>query len=70
GIPDIIENEKNGLLIPLENRDALVSAIERLREDMVLRSKLGSEGRRTAEKYDWNIISERMQEVFKKVTHL
>jgi glycosyltransferase involved in cell wall biosynthesis len=47
GIPEIIESEKNGLLVPKENSEALLSALTRLADDTALREKLGVNLRQT-----------------------
>jgi|GEM_PF-2315148 glycosyltransferase involved in cell wall biosynthesis len=45
GLPEIIENEKTGLLIPPNNVDALYSAMLSLAKDNSLRQKLARQGR-------------------------
>ena len=40
GIPEIIENEKNGILVPAKNAGALASAIKKLQNDKELRDAL------------------------------
>lgn len=42
GIPDLIEHEKTGLLVPPKTPQALAEAVERLRSDAGLRSSLSS----------------------------
>jgi glycosyltransferase involved in cell wall biosynthesis len=44
GIPEVIENEYNGLLVPPRNPDAMASAILRVLNDDKLRNNLGSHG--------------------------
>lgn len=44
GITDIIEHEKTGLLVPLDNPEKLAEAILRLAEDSELRQKLSNTG--------------------------
>mgnify|MGYP001004945156 CR=1 FL=1 len=54
GIPTLIEDGINGLLVAAGDADALVDAIERLKTDPALARKLGHNGRQTAVvKYDW-----------------
>jgi glycosyltransferase involved in cell wall biosynthesis len=48
GIRDVIINEQNGLLVPLESVDSLKAALERLIEDAALRIKMGNAARATA----------------------
>lgn len=58
-IPDIVENEKTGLLVEPKNPKQLADAILKLANDEKLRKRLGEEGMKKAkEKYDWNIIVE------------
>ncbi|MCY4218602.1 MAG: glycosyltransferase family 4 protein [Gammaproteobacteria bacterium] len=50
GIPELLRDEKNGLIVQSEDVDALSNAIERLIRDAEYRNELSSEGRRTMEK--------------------
>jgi glycosyltransferase involved in cell wall biosynthesis len=45
GVPEIIENEESGLLVPPENPAALSAAILRVLKDDELRKRLGKAGR-------------------------
>jgi len=47
GIPQIVTNEVNGLLIPAADVAALTTAIERLLQDPTLRVRLGNAARTT-----------------------
>ena len=49
GVPDIIENEVCGLLVPPMDRHSLYNAMERLLTNDVLRKQLGSAGRKRVE---------------------
>jgi glycosyltransferase involved in cell wall biosynthesis len=54
GNPELIEHEKNGLLIPPDNEQALANAITRLIEDAPLKNKLALAARQKAEgEYSW-----------------
>lgn len=46
GIPELVSNEENGLLVPGRDEVALAAAIERLLTDARLRERLTEEGRR------------------------
>lgn len=46
GIPEVIENERNGLLVEPRNPDVLAAQILRLLDDDELRTRLGDTGRR------------------------
>ena len=52
GPSEIIENEKNGLLIPVEDEKALKEAMEKLFYDKELHVKLKANTRRSVKKYD------------------
>lgn len=45
GIPDIVQHEQTGLLVPVENHEALAAALVRLLDDTDLRKSLGAAAR-------------------------
>jgi glycosyltransferase involved in cell wall biosynthesis len=47
GIPEVIEDGQNGLLVPPEEVVPLAAALAKLLDDPILRKKLGSKGRET-----------------------
>lgn len=49
GIPELITDGENGLLVPPQQPEAIRAALERLLEDAELRTRLGAAARRTAE---------------------
>ena len=46
GIPNVIDNNKNGLLVPIKNPIKLAEAIEKLINNVELRSKFGTNARK------------------------
>jgi glycosyltransferase involved in cell wall biosynthesis len=50
--PELVADGSNGLLVDVDDTDALVAAAERLYGDHELRDRLRSGGRPTAEAYD------------------
>ena len=65
--PEIIENEKNGLLIPVEDEKALKEAMEKLFHDKGLYNKLKANSSKSVKKYcieniakDWINLFEEM----------
>lgn len=60
--PDIIYNEKNGLLCKVDDTDALTENARRIISDCELRRLLVCEGLKTAKKYDLSAIVKRYEE--------
>ncbi|MDP3784465.1 MAG: glycosyltransferase family 4 protein [bacterium] len=51
GIPEIVENEKNAILVPYNDRNALIRAIPRLIADSGLQRRLGRSARARAQEF-------------------
>jgi glycosyltransferase involved in cell wall biosynthesis len=67
GIPEVIRNGKNGLLVPPEDPVALAAALRRIRHDAVLAEVLGREGRETVrERYTHRRLAEHVMEVYRE----
>jgi colanic acid/amylovoran biosynthesis glycosyltransferase len=67
GVPELIENMKDGLLVAPGDEVALAEAIGRLMDDPELRRRLGCAGRqKVLAKYDLNRNGARLAEVFKR----
>jgi glycosyltransferase involved in cell wall biosynthesis len=68
GIVDIIEDGKNGFLVPPRDPKSLASAIERLLKDEDLRERLGEEGlRKVRKEFTWELVFKRVKEIYKLV---
>jgi len=63
GMADIVEDEFNGLLVQAAEAEGLARAIERLCHSTELRKQLGLEGQRTARRYTWEQITEKLEKV-------
>jgi glycosyltransferase involved in cell wall biosynthesis len=48
-VPELVDHERTGLLVPPGDEGALAAAIERLLGDAPLRERFGAEGRRVVE---------------------
>jgi glycosyltransferase involved in cell wall biosynthesis len=66
GMPDIIENDFNGLLIPPADAAALEEAILRLVNCEDLRRKLGMAARETMERFTWERTGRMVEALFKR----
>lgn len=65
GIPELIRNETDGILVPPSDDLALATAIKRLIEDSALRHRLGvAARRRVMEKYDLDRSVTHLAEIF------
>ena len=70
-VPEIIEEEKTGLLFPPDDGDALSERLIRLLTDPGRAKQLGEAGRKRAETYyTWPATVERMESVFEQVSHV
>jgi glycosyltransferase involved in cell wall biosynthesis len=67
GVPELIRDGTNGLLVPPADEGSLAGAILRLMSDPDLRFKLGREARRTVlDQYDLDKNGERLVEIFRR----
>jgi glycosyltransferase involved in cell wall biosynthesis len=67
GMPDVVENEFNGLLIPPADATALEEAILRLADSVELRRKLGQAGRDSIQRHAWENAGQRLEALFLQV---
>ena len=66
GTSEIVESEKNGLLIPVEDEEALKVAMERLFFDRELYARLKVNSQKSIEKYNINNIIENWLNLFEE----
>ena len=65
GIPDLVEDGVNGLLVPARDPSALAAALRRLLDDPDLAARLGRAARATvAERYTLELALERLEQVY------
>ncbi len=69
GIPELIKNGENGVLVPPRSPMMLRNAIQELLKNDKLRTQLASQGRKTIEKnkLTWEEHARRLIEIYKKV---
>jgi glycogen synthase len=68
GIPDVIEDGLNGVLVPPGEPEALARAINRLLADRDLACRLSEEAQERAKDHDWEVLAERVLAVYRGVT--
>ena len=65
GVPEVIEDGVNGMLVPPGDPEALARAIDRLLADRNLARRLSAG---TGKDYDWEVLAERVLRVYRGVT--
>jgi glycosyltransferase involved in cell wall biosynthesis len=68
GAPEIVRDEREGLVVDPFDTPALTSAIGRLLSDEPLAAHLGAAGRERVGEYAWSAIGERYREIYRAVT--
>jgi glycosyltransferase involved in cell wall biosynthesis len=67
GIPELIDDGVNGLLVPSDDPDALAGAVLSLHEDPELALRLGSAGQATVrERFDGDVLARQLAMLFKQ----
>jgi len=56
GIPYLLEHERDALLVPPDDPEAMTTAVRRLLADPALAEKLSRNARKKAEQCDWSIV--------------
>lgn len=65
GIPDIIRDRENGLLVPVKDSGAIVNALLELIENKRFAQKLAAQGHKDADNYQPLIISRACMDIYK-----
>ncbi len=68
GVPEIVHDRKNGLLVRPEDAAALADGMRVLLDDPDLRNRLGAAGRNDAREYSWPHITEQYLAVYEAAT--
>ncbi|MGH8901860.1 MAG: glycosyltransferase [Egibacteraceae bacterium] len=69
GIPELVEDERTGLLVPPRDPLALASALRRLHNDSQLRRRLGIAGRdKVVSEFNLHANAERLADLFRETT--
>jgi len=68
GLPEVVSDEENGLVVPPADPRALAEGIIRLLDDASIRSKFGEAARRRAAGFDIRQAVQRMEAVYEALT--
>ena len=67
GIPDIVKDGENGLLVKPGDVEGLADALIYLLKNEDVREKMGDDGRKKVENYSWEKIAEETDKIYKKL---
>ncbi len=68
GMKDVIQHEKNGLLVPIRSPQEIANAVERLLREPALRAQLGQAARAEAlQNYNWQKVAEPVRHVYERL---
>lgn len=68
--PELVNEIGFGIVVEYGNIDQITSAITRLRDDLELRKRLGSNGREAfLQKYNWDIMEKKLYDVYENLLH-
>ncbi|MGO9633210.1 MAG: glycosyltransferase [Steroidobacteraceae bacterium] len=70
GLPEVVENDVTGYVVPKGDAAALANAIDRLLADDALRFQMGEAGRiRALGRFDWDLSVKKFEAVYEHVLH-
>jgi glycosyltransferase involved in cell wall biosynthesis len=64
GVPRLLEDGRDALLVPPADAEAMAAAVRRLLEEPALAERLSREGLRKAEQFDWSLVMPRWESLF------
>lgn len=67
GVPFILENEKEGLLVPLDDPQSMANAIRRILFEPGLPERLSANAHNKAQQFDWSFILPQWHEIFNQL---
>lgn len=67
GFRDVVRHDREALMVPCGDRDALADALVRLIDDQTLRARLGTRGRQEAMQYGWDRVTEQVLDVYHSI---
>jgi D-inositol-3-phosphate glycosyltransferase len=68
GLPSIVHEGENGLLVPWRCPDAFAARLDEVVEDAGLRSHLAANARRSVERFDWRHIGDEVRALYAELS--
>ena len=70
GIPYLLEDESDALLVPPNDPQAMTAAVCRILTEPGLAEKLSSNARKKAEQFDWSVIMPQWEAILEDVVRI
>jgi phosphatidyl-myo-inositol alpha-mannosyltransferase len=67
GFRDVVADEREALMVPCDDRDAIADALVRVLDDSSLAARLGATGRVNALDYSWSSVTSQVLEVYQGI---
>jgi glycosyltransferase involved in cell wall biosynthesis len=67
GVPDLVENEREALLVPRADSEAMAAAVARILRDPALAERLSTNARKKAETFSWERVLDRWEDLLLEV---
>lgn len=68
GMPYLVENERDAMLVRAEDREAMVSAIRRVMTEPTLAARLSQNARNSVQQCDWRVVLPQWQQLFEQAS--
>ena len=66
GVPDIITDQENGIMVEPKNPEAIAGAVEKLISDQKLSKQIVKNNLEKVKRFSWKLIAERVEQVYQE----
>ena len=67
GFDEVVQHEREALMVPPGDEQALADALARVLDDPALAARLGAAGRERALGYDWSRVTDQVLDVYARL---
>lgn len=67
GIPYLLDDEKDAILVPPDDPEAMAAAVQRILSEPGLSAYLSENARKKAEQFDWSIVLPQWEKLFREI---